>query len=123
MAIFLQMPGGGGGAPVGTASAPTKDNKAMVPAITAGDNQPTGLLMAHTPANDSYVSVFVNGIMIEVGDGLKTKDCYFSDDLGVTAKAIEDIAINDELFFNGIIAGYNLDGNDEIDFVYNVLVP
>lgn len=121
--IVLTMPGGGGGGAVGTASAPTRDDKAMIPAVTAGDNQPTAVTISHVPANDSYVSVFVNGVMVEVGDADKTKDCYFSNDGGATARAIADIALGDELIWNGVISGYDLDASDEIDFVYNVLVP
>ncbi len=91
----------------------------MVASVTTADNQlATVTTIVSTPDSDSYVEVLVGGIMVEVGDGVKTKDCYFSDDGGTTARAIEDIAAGDELFWNGSIAGYELDAGFVIDFNY-----
>lgn len=99
--------------------APVKDNKAMVASVTTGDgDQATVTTVVSTPDSDSYVEVLVGGIMVEVGDAVKTKDCYFSNDGGTTAKAIEDIASGDTLHWNGSVAGYELSADMEIDFNY-----
>lgn len=85
---------------------------------TSGDASPTGLTMAHTPWNDSKVTVTINGITVNLGDGVKNKVCYFSNDGGVTAKAMADIEAGDELYWNGLVAGYELDPLDDVDFNY-----
>ncbi len=121
--ITLSMPGPAGGSVVVLPSAPTIDDKALTPAVTAGDDSDTTITISHTPANDSYVAVLVNGVQVELGDAVQTKDCYFTDDAGATAQPIGDIAIGDALFWNGVIAGYELDATDEIDLNYNTLVP
>ena len=64
--------------------------------------------------------VFVNGLAVRVGDGVKTKDCYFSADDGATARAIAAIATGDKLFWVGSVAGYQLATTDLIDFDYGV---
>ena len=104
------------------ASTPTDQDKQMTPSVTAGDEQPTGLTITSTPAGNSFVSVFVNGALIKLGDGQKlTADAYFSANAGVTPKAFNAIAAGDELFWNATNAGYNLDANDEVDFNYALL--
>ena len=101
--------------------APVKDNKAMVASVTVADEDlATVTVVALTPDSDSYVEVLVGGIMVEVGDGVKTKDCYFSNDGGTTARSIADIASGDTLRWNGSVAGYELKASMEIDFNYIV---
>ena len=85
---------------------------------TNGNSSPTGVIIEHTPYKDSRVDVKINGISVNVGDGILTKDCYFSNDNGVTAKLIKGIESGDELFWNGENAGYELDLMDRIDFIY-----
>ena len=53
-----------------------------------------------------------------LGDGVKTTSCYFSGDSGANARAIADIAAGDELYWNGSIAGYELDASMKLDFNY-----
>lgn len=99
--------------------APRKENKAMVANTTTADGQlATNTTVALTPESDSYVEVVVGGLQVEVGDGVKTKDCYFSNDSGATAQLIKDIASGNELFWNGSVAGYELSSLLEIDFNY-----
>lgn len=103
------------------AAVPTKANKAGNPQTTNGDNQTTGLTITYTPAGDGMVNIFVNGIKYELGDGVKTKDCYFSNDNGATARAIGAITAGDTLYWNGNIAGFNLEnGVDKVDMDYCV---
>lgn len=85
---------------------------------TEGDGAPTGITIEYTPFQDSKVEVKVNGIVVNLGNGIKTKDCYFSNDGGVTAKLIKDIEAGDELYWNETYAGYRLDPSDDIDFDY-----
>lgn len=84
------------------------------------DNASTSLTMDATPAGDSFVQVLVNGVMIELGDGVKTKDAYFSADNGSTARAISAIAAGDTLYWNGGIA-FTLETTDRIDIIYSKL--
>ena len=85
---------------------------------TSADGDSTGIAITYTPFSDSVVTVKVNGIEVNLGDGVKTESCYFSNDGGDTAKAIADIEAGDILYWNGSIAGYQLDATDYIDISY-----
>lgn len=100
--------------------APTPLNKFMAPATTSGDNSTTALTISATPALDSMVVVTVDGIEVELGDGVKTKNCYFSADGGATARAISAITGGDTLYWNGAVSGYDLDATDRLSFHYLV---
>lgn len=100
------------------AAVPRNANKAIVASVTTADFQTTGASISSTPAGDSYVTVMVNGVRQEVGDGVKTKDCYFSADAGVTARAISAITAADVLYWVGSVAGFELATTDEIDIDY-----
>lgn len=98
----------------------TQNNKNMQASATSSDEDvacSTGITA--TPANNSYVMVFVNGIKVTLGNGVKTNcDCYFSADGGTTAKAISAIIATDLLYWIGSYAGYELATTDRIDFEY-----
>lgn len=102
---------------------PSTSNKGMTAAVTSAIAAPwddacvTGI--AATPSSDGYVQVAVNGDIVELGDGVMTKDCFFGSD-GSTPRAIADIQVGDLLYWNGVVAGYNLDANDKIDFFYSI---
>jgi hypothetical protein len=106
----------------GTAAAfDTSSNKQMAASLTTADGQSAcSTTIASTPGNHGYVQVFVNGLHEVVGDGVKTKSCYFSADGGTTARTIANIASGDTLYWNGSIAGYQLATTDIIDFDYAV---
>lgn len=96
-------------------------NKAMAASVTTTDfQQATATTIAGTPAGDAYVRVAVNGLGVILGDGVKTKECYFSSDSGSTAKTIANIASGDILYWVGSVAGYQLAVTDIIDFEYAV---
>jgi hypothetical protein len=97
-------------------AAPVTSDKAQAPAATAGDDSDTGLTITSTP--NGYVQVFVNGVKYELGDGVKTKDCYFTGDAGTTARAISAIVATDAFYWNGTLSGIELVGTDEVDFDY-----
>ena len=94
------------------------DKELSVGAPTSGDDANTGLTITSTPEADSYVGVYVNGHLQVLGDGVKTKDCYFSGDGGSTARAITSITAGDTLFWNGTITGFDLATSDIISFTY-----
>ena len=87
--------------------------------VTA-DNTDTGLDITNTPHADQIVRVEVNGVAVELGDGVKTKTCYFSGDAGTNARALADIAAGDSLFWNGSSV-YSLETDDIVDFIYSSL--
>lgn len=96
-------------------------NKQMAASVTSADFQAaSAVTLVSTPANDAYVRVMVNGIGVNLGDGVKTKDCYFSSDSGTTAKTIANIAAGDTLYWVGSVAGYQLAATDIIDFDYAI---
>ena len=98
----------------------TKDDKGQaVGSPTSGDDASTALTITNTPSGDGHVEILINGIQYELGDGAKTKDCYFSGDGGTTARAIAAIVATDVLFWNGVISGFDLATDDRIDFNYN----
>jgi len=89
----------------------------------SGDSQPTGIILLGTPIMGSRVDVIVNGVIYNVGDGVKTTDFYFSSNGGVTAKTLTTLIPGDELIFNGIISSIiTLDVIDKININYNIIV-
>ena len=107
--------------PAGVTTNPTVSNKNMPASLTTADNQiGCSTSLAGTPANDSYLAVYVNGERTPVGDGVKTKHCYFSSDSGATAKTIANLATGDIMYWVGSVAGYQLAITDLIEFDYNV---
>lgn len=88
------------------------------PFVTSGDGSPTGITLDYNPFEDGSVSVSVNGIDVTESWGNKTGVVYFSNDGGLTAKGIPGIQQDDELYWNGIIAGYELGPEDVIELNY-----
>jgi hypothetical protein len=84
--------------------------------VTNGENQPTGLTLSNIASEYSRVQVFINGQLQILGDGDATKDCYFWD--GFTAVSFNNLSIGNELYWNGITSGFNLDTTDTIQVVY-----
>jgi len=108
-----------GGAAAG--SDPVTSNKDMTGSVTTSDgDQATATALASTPSNGSFIEVLVNGIQVNLGNGVKTESCYFSGDSGTTARSFANIVSGDTLHWNGTIAGYQLDATDRLDFNYNV---
>lgn len=91
------------------------DNDKAVASNTVGNNASTGLAIEHTPFADSKVTLKINGLEASYG---MSKDFYFSNDGGATARAMADIEAGDELFWNGTNAGYDLEPSDDIDIDY-----
>lgn len=114
--VWTQFTGGGG-----AGSKAALQNKAQTATTTTSDgDQAASVTMAVVPFEGGYVEVFVNGVQYEVGNGVKTKDCYFSADAGATARSISDIAAGDTLHWNGSVIGFQLATTDRIDFKYHI---
>lgn len=93
-------------------------DKNINPSASVGNYSATGISITHSPYQDSYVIVEVNGLSVEVGDGTRDKDAYFSGTSGLTACNIEEIRSGDQLYWNSDIAGYELEIGDEINLIY-----
>lgn len=109
----------GAGGPTTVLGGLAKDNLNQTALSTTTDGQlacNTGLLA--TP--QGAVIVAVGGKIVRTGDALKTLDCYFSRDNGLTALAIDSLAIGDKLYWNGSVAGYQLGSGDnaKLSFIY-----
>ena len=104
-------------APIAEVGVNTGIDKNLTPLNTSGNYSSTGILISYTPFADSDVTIKVNGVEVNLG-GNKLSDCYFSANSGNTAKTIATIEAGDELFWNGIIAQFQLDSADDIDISY-----
>lgn len=104
--------GGGGGGLIASS------DFGLTPIVTFGDNATSGLTVAGNPLTGSAVTVYLNGVVRRLGNGVKTDECYFSSDGGVTAKSLTAILLGDTLYWNGIISGINLSVSDRLDFFY-----
>lgn len=93
------------------------------PASGVADELPTGLSLTNTPLNGSYPLVFLNGAFASVGDGVKTKDCYFSADGGTTAKSLSEVEAGDQLIWNAVLSGTTLGGTEALICVYPIAYP
>lgn len=110
-AQLTNLPGVGGGSTLDPA------DRLFAPSVTSGNGSTTGKTITNTVAGD--IAFFVNGIEETIGDGVKTKSAYFSVDGGTTARAISAIVSGDTLFWNGVIAGYELSGSDSGRLFYD----
>ena len=117
-AVLLMIEGAGASGVTET-GVETSDDLDWIPNNTSADGDYAGITITYTPYADSNVQVTVNGVGANLGDGVKTKDCYFSGDNGTTARAIADIEAGDQLHWNGSIAGYELETTDLIDIIYD----
>lgn len=96
-------------------------NKKQASAVTTTTNETTGITIAATPV-PGYIMVFLNGIELEVGDGVKTKDFYFSVDGGTTARSLTShtVVAGDTLYWTKARELYDLAVTDLITIDYFV---
>ncbi len=111
--------GGGGGAP-GLSALEVADAE-IAASVTAIDEDATGVIISTTPINNGMVFAVLNGNILTVGNGVKTKECYFADPAtpGV-ARAISAIVAGDSLRWMGSIATYQLSASDIFSLIYAV---
>ena len=92
-------------------------NKAMTASVTtANGDVACATALVSTPAQGGYVMADVNGLLVNVGNAVKTTECYFSGDSGATARAYNGILAGDKLYWNGSIAGYQLAASFTVGF-------
>ncbi len=72
----------------------------------------TGIVLPERPTLN--IDVYINGFYMRVGDGVKTRDVYFSNDGGTTAKALDELQINDQLIINAVIIGTTVLSTDQV---------
>lgn len=110
---------------VHAAPRPDYQNKSMQ-ALASGTS--TGALATNTsiassPALGCYVGVLINGISYEVGNGSTSTACYFADPATPgTAKSFANIVAGDKCYWNSQYAGFALDSNDRVDFLYEAFL-
>ena len=92
-------------------------NKQQASAATTTTNQTTGITIAQKP-EPGYIAACLNGSWLEVGNGVKTKDFYFSRDGGTTALFTRQVHIGDTLFWTKAREVYNLATTDLISLDY-----
>lgn len=90
----------------------------LQPLSSNGNYSATGITLDYTPYVDSTVQVYINGVAVTETYGDRTGDVYFSNDGGLTARPVADIAAGDELYWNSAIAGYEIGTGDLFDLVY-----
>ena len=60
--------------------------------------------------------------MVSVGDAVKTQDCYFAETAAPTvAIALNALSGDEDLQWNGTIAGYELDGSDVVECHFSIV--
>lgn len=68
---------------------------------------------------EGVITLSINGQGALIGDGQKSQSCYFSADNGQTARYLNDIDLNDKLYWNSLVAGYIIEPSDEVVLNYN----
>ena len=96
------------------------DYNLMVTASIVGNSQSTGLSPSAKPIDDTAFYVHINGVVVEVGDGVINKPIYFSEDGGTTAVMINEIGTQSVMYWNTSIANYILSPTDRITFEYEI---
>jgi hypothetical protein len=87
------------------------------PSVTSGNDSITGITLSSTPNDYSRIEVYINGQRQRLGNGVTTLDCYFGTQSG-TPIILTDILSGYELFWNGVIAGFELSATDNVEIVY-----
>ena len=113
--LMIEAEGGGG---VNETGVETTSDLNQASLVTSAVSKTTGVTITYTPYSDSAVTIKVNGIAVNLGDGTLSEDCYFSSDGGTTPRLIADISAGDTLYWDGSIAGYELEATDDIDISY-----
>lgn len=91
--------------------------------VTINGGTASNSVISRTPVQGSYVSVFINGQEIEVGNGTTNSSCYFGTQSNSPRgfSASNAIQSGDYLYWNPSIAGFNLESGWRISFHY--LIP
>jgi hypothetical protein len=96
----------------------TADKGYTTTSVISGQNVSSGLFLTDTPRKDSNILVFINGVYVSVGNGVKTKESYFSNDGGTTAKSFASVNAGDVWYVNTQTLGYDIQTDYVISFEY-----
>lgn len=109
---------------VGGSTGPVTLNKRLTPAPTGpGDQSPTGITVSITPqpsgpaTQRGYLRVLVNGVGYDYGAATNSAPCFLGPN-AATARALDEVQAGDQLFWNGSLAGFQLDASDEVSLDY-----
>lgn len=87
---------------------------------TTANGQPaasTGLTVA--PLTGAYVLAYLNGVLVgHTSYGNKTGSSYWSNDSGTTALGLSGITLGSKFYWNGSVAGFELESGWSLKFVY-----
>ncbi len=88
--------------------------------VTTNGGTASNSKITMTPVVGSYVSVFVNGQEIEVGNGTTNSSCYFGTHSSIPKgfSASNAITAGDNLYWNPSISGFNLESGWRISLHY-----
>ena len=99
-------------------------NQHMVCLATTADGQKaTNTTLAGESANGGMIFGILNGVMVHVGNGVKTSELYLSGDGGTTARTYAAAATGDTIHWVGSVAGYQLTTSYRLTLVYASYVP
>jgi len=79
----------------------------------------TGITLSETPAGNSKVLIYLNGVKDDISYGTKTSSFWFEPAGGGSARVAADLIATDELHFNPTLAEFELEIDDSIELVYN----
>jgi hypothetical protein len=106
------------------AAVPCKSNQDMTASVTSSDGDAaTATAVAKDNHGGGQIFLSVNGVLEQVGDGVKTKAAYISGDGGTNARAFTAVVATDTIRWNGTIAGYELAATDRLSLVYMNTAP
>ena len=103
-----------------------KENIIYTDAVsTVGDahEMPQTLSLGLEPALGTGFMLFVNGVQMEVGDGVTTAPVYLSEDGGLTAINFSEATTSSQFYWNYTYAGFNLDSQDRLTLRYIAIDP
>lgn len=101
-----------------TKSIPFNGNKFETALAVTTNGGFSGVTLTDDPPANCRVDVFVNGELLECGDGTKTKEFYLSADNGATAVTFANTTTGNKLYFNAVVCGWNLETTDKISVHY-----
>lgn len=94
------------------------------PLNTSGNEANSGITLIQKPFAETRIDLFVNGERVNIGNGIKGYDAYFSRDNGNTALNFSSLEAGDTLYWNGNVSHIgDLEDDDRVTIAYHVKRP